>query len=110
MLAVLAIAEVALGGQDRFRNRDNLFRPTEADHVAESWIGDLLAVGHPHAAASSHVEPEQLVFLGDGDKPEVVGEYVDVVAGRHCDGDLEFAGQVVLAVHRLFVGGQFAAG
>jgi hypothetical protein len=62
-------------------------------------------VGHAHAAADSYIETKQFAIFLDGNEAEIVGEYVDVVAGRNGNRDLELARQVRCTVNRFAVGG-----
>ena len=101
VLAVRAVAEVALHEHDFFGDLDHLLRRAEADDIGEARIGCLVAVGGPHAAADGDVETGEFAVFDDGDERQAVGEDIDIVRGRHRDGDLELARQIGLAVDRL---------
>ena len=81
VLAVRAVAEVALNGDDLLRDVDHLLRAAEPEDVGQAGVGLDLVVGHPHAPADRDVEARQpAVVVRDRDEAEVVGEDVDVVA------------------------------
>ena len=102
VLAVLAVAPVALHGDDRLGDRHRVLRLAKAEKVGGARIGVRLAMGHAHAAADRDIPARD--FSGgveDGDETEIVGEDVDVVRRRHRHDDLEFARQISPAVDRL---------
>ena len=101
MLARPAIAEIALGRDDGFGDREQLLRPQEADDVGDPRIGRRIAVAGAEPATNRQVEADQLACLDDGDEAEVVCEYVHVVDRRHRDRRLELARQVGRTVDRL---------
>ena len=79
-LAVLAVAPVALHGDDLLGDIDRLLGRAEAEDVGRAREGVVLAVRHAHAAADGDVVADELALLDDGDVAEVVREDVDVVA------------------------------
>ena len=76
-------------------------RCQETDHISHARKRVRVAVRHAHAAAGNQVVAEQLVALGDDNEPEVVGENVDVIQRRNCEGRLEFARQIRLPIERV---------
>ena len=104
VLAVAAVAMVALGGDHGLGQRQQLFRPHEADHVGEAREGAGFAVRGAESAADADVEAGQLAVLDDRDEAEVVRQHVDVVDRRHHQRGLELARQVGRAVDRLGLG------
>ena len=103
MLAVGTITVIALDGDDRLRHVHRVLRLAEADHVAGTRVGLGLTVGHPHAAANHDVVTDDSIALHDRDKAEIMGENIDIVMRRQCDGDLEFARQVGTAENRFIL-------
>ncbi len=102
--AAVAIAPVALHGDDLLGNVDRLLRRAEAHHISGAREGVDLAVRHAHAATDGDVPADQLALLvGDGDIAQVVRVDVDVVRRRHGDDGLELTREVVDAVDRLLV-------
>ena len=111
-MAVVAIAEVALRGDDRLDDVGQILRRHPGDRAAEHRIRVVgPGVAHAHPAAGEHDEPGQLAgeTLTQGrDDADVVGMDVDAVVAWPGDADLELARQVGVAVQRLHgaVGGR----
>ena len=99
VLAIGAVAEVALRGEDLLGHVQHLIGQAEAQHPAQIGERGRLAVRHAQAAARGDVEAGQTSVLGDGDKPKIVGKHVDVIAGRNGYRDFEFPRQVGRPVH-----------
>ena len=78
-MRLVAVAPVALHGDDLLGDVDGLLGRAEAEHVGRAREGVELAVRHAHAAADGDVPADELAVLDDGDVAEVVREDVDVV-------------------------------
>ncbi len=100
-LAHHAVAEIALRGHHRGRQRNDLVRRDEADHVADARIGLGIAMAGAHAAADADVVAAQFTGFDHGDEAQVLGEHIHVVHRRNGEADLELARQVAVAVDRL---------
>src|SRR5262245_22535241 len=78
VLAILAIAPVALHGDDGFGDLDSVRGRAKAHDVGSARIGILLAMSHAHAAADSHVPTRDIPGLVlDCDVSKIVRKYVD---------------------------------
>ena len=104
-VAVVAVAVVALGGDDRLDHVAEVGRWQPRDGTGQQRVRVVgPVVGHPHAAAGEHHEPGQLARRPFGQRrhdADVVRVHVDAVVARPGDPDLELARQVGLAVDRL---------
>jgi len=100
--ADVAVAVVTLHADNGLGHGHGLLGGAEAHDVGETGKGLFVAMGHAHAATDGDVVADDLVVFDDGDKAEVVGEDVDVIARGNGDDGLELARQVVLAVDGLF--------
>ena len=104
-MPVVAVAEVALGGDDRLDDVGEVRRRHPRDRAAEHRVRVVgPGVAHAHPAAGEHDEAGQLAGepLAQGrDDADVVRVDVDAVVTRPGDPDLELARQVGLAVQRL---------
>ena len=101
MLARGTVAMVALRGEYRFGDDEQLLRGDETDQMPEQGIGAGVTVAGTHAATNADVESCELAVLDDGDEAEIMGEHVDIVVRWHGKGDLELAWQVGLAIQGL---------
>ena len=104
-MAVVAVAEVALGGDDRLDDVGQVVGRHPRDRAAEHRVRVVgPGVAHAHPAAGEHDEAGQLAgeSLAQGrDDADVVRMDVDAVVARPGDADLELARQVGVAVERL---------
>ncbi len=102
VLAVRPIAEVALHQHHLLGHIDRLLGQAKAHDVGGPGKRLGLAVGHAHAAADRDVVADHAAgLIRDRDEAQIMGEHVDVVAGRHRHHDLELSRQVVGPVDRL---------
>src|SRR6185295_2829206 len=97
-LAVLAVAVVALHGDDRLDEVDDPLRDDPAERHGETWVGVLLAgVAHAHAPADVDVVPGDRAG-GDlahrRDEGDVARQGVDAVVAGPGHRDLELPRQV----------------
>mmetsp|Transcript_18303 Transcript_18303/g.57001 ORF Transcript_18303/g.57001 Transcript_18303/m.57001 type:complete len:498 (+) Transcript_18303:86-1579(+) len=101
--AHLAVAVVALRGEDGLPQLERVARGHEAERLGDARKGARLVVRAAHTATYVRVEPlERLaVRLEQHDEPQVVGEHVDRVVAGHGHANLELARQVRRAVQRL---------
>ncbi len=90
-LAHRTVAEVALRGDHRSGDIQQLFAGHEADHVGHARPGLGIAVRGAHAATDADVVAQQLPIAQDSDKAQIVGEHVHIVERRCGETDLEFA-------------------
>ena len=104
-MAVVAIAEVALRGDDRLDDVGEILRWHPGDRPAEHRVRVVgPGVAHPHPAAGEHDEAGQLAgetLTQGGNDADVVRVDVDAVVARPGDADLELARQIGVAVQRL---------
>ena len=107
---VAAVAVIALHGDHGLGHLDHVLRGSEPQGVGEAGVGDLLAVGHPQAAAHQHVEPRERVPVGNHHEPQIVAVDIGAVVVRGCDGGLELAREIALSVDRLGLGRRCALG
>src|SRR6478672_12949672 len=99
VLAVLAVAPIALDGDDGFRHFYGIASGAKTHHVCCARIRILLAMGHAHATADRDVPADYIAgIVRDSDVAEIMRKYVDVVRWRHRHHHLEFARQIGLAV------------
>ncbi len=102
-LAVGAVAEIALDGDDLPAGIERFLLRDKADDGAKQRVGLRISVRHAHAAAHRHVEAGERAVFFHGNQADIMREYVRVVIGRHGDGDLEFARQVMGEVKWVFL-------
>ncbi len=98
---LLAISVVALQGQDRLDQIQNVVCSHVTQWVSGAGEGLLLVVGPAHA--STHVDiatPRPSVRIREEHQADVLGEQVHGVVTGHGDGHLELPGQVGGAVER----------
>ncbi|MCW0450427.1 hypothetical protein NB706_003261 [Xanthomonas sacchari] len=101
-LAHRAVAQVALGGDHRGGDVEQLRAVDEADHVGHARVGLRIAMAGAHAAAEADVVAGQrAVGAEHADEAQIVGEHVHVVDRGQRETDLELARQVGVAVDRL---------
>ena len=103
VLAVGAVAEIALHGENFFRHFDDFFAGKVTDHVGETRIGLGVAVRHAKAAADGEIVAEEFPVFPDGDETEVLRVDVDIVARRHGEAGFEFAREISFAVDGFFL-------
>jgi hypothetical protein len=85
-----AIPMVSLDQHHLLSHVFTLFDGTETDDITDTRIRLLASVSDPHAAADGDVEAAQLsLLIDDSNKAKIVGEYVDVIARRHCHSNFE---------------------
>ena len=104
---VVAVAVVALRGDDRLDDVADLARRHPSHGLREQRIGVVgPVVGHAHPAAGEHHVARQLAGRPLRERrhdADVVGVDVDAVVARPGDGDLELAWEVRRSVDRLHV-------
>ena len=101
MLAVLAVAPVALHGDDGLCDFHGVTVRAETHDIGSARIGVLLTVSHAHSAADSNVPANDIAACIDNrDVAEIMCEHIDVVRWRHCHNNFEFPRQVGFAVDR----------
>ncbi len=59
-------------------------------------------MGGAETSADGNIETFQFVLFDDGDQPQIVGKYVDIIIRRDGNADLEFAGEVAVLIERIF--------
>jgi len=52
-------------------------------------------MGDPHASANGNVVADNLIILENCNEADIIGEDIDRVIGRYCDGNLELPGKVL---------------
>ena len=105
VFAFLAIAVVALGGDDSFDGVDDVGAMDVEEGLGEEGAGGEVAVVHAEAAADKEGVAFDRAVDEVGDEADVLGEDVGVIAGGDGDADFEFAGQVEFAVDGVFAFG-----
>mmetsp|Transcript_9523 Transcript_9523/g.23919 ORF Transcript_9523/g.23919 Transcript_9523/m.23919 type:complete len:524 (+) Transcript_9523:264-1835(+) len=102
--AVLAVAVIALGGDDRLHEVEELVRADEAQMIGCASKSGLLLVGATQTASDGDVEAfEHAGGAGDDDDADVLDVDIDGVVAGDCDSHLELSGQVNVAVNGLDV-------
>ena len=100
---ILPVAEVALGGDDRFAKFHDIRCFYIAQHIRQAWKCGRHAKGHAQSAPGGQVEPNQVAVFFNSDQPDVIGKNIGVVLGWYRQRNFELAGQVGFAVNRLRV-------
>src|SRR5215471_6677409 len=103
MLSIGPITKVSMNAKHGFCNCDDFVGSEEADDIRESRVGGFVAMAPAHPAADSEIVAHQAVVLDDGDKPEIVGEYIEIIYRRDHKGCFEFSGQIGLTIKRVCV-------
>ena len=102
MAALLAIAVVALQGDDRLQQLEDVLVGHVAEGIGHAGEGLLLVVGAAHATAHIHVAAlGPPLGVTEQHQAHVLGEQVHRVVTRHRHRHLELAGHVGGAVKRL---------
>ena len=103
-VAVLAVAEVAVDGDDGLDDVGQVVGRGPHERRGQAGVGVVLpGVALAEAAADEHDVAGDAVAC-DGHEADVVGVDVDAVVAGEGEPDLELAGQVGLAVERLDLG------
>ena len=101
MAATDTISKVTLGGEDGLGHGENLLWQNEPQGVCQAREGRRIVMRGTHATTCHNVETGQSIIAGNGNKSQVIGIDVDIVAWRDRNCSLELAGQISIAIQRL---------
>ena len=104
VLAVCAVAEVALRGENGLADFVHQIGRDEAERVGQAREGLGVSMAHAEPAANGDIVADEFAVFDDGDVAEVLGVNVHIVRGREDEAGLEFAREVSVAIHRLALG------
>ena len=79
MLAVRAVSEVTLGGEDGLSNLVDLIGRDEAQNIGQAREGFGISMAHSKPAADSHIVADELAVLDDGDVAKILGKDIHIV-------------------------------
>src|SRR5689334_9310600 len=85
VLADRAIPELTMKRENSLRQRFQMLRPQESQHVCQPGEGLGIAMRHTHTAAGQQIVAFQLATFGDDDEAKVIRKDVDVVERRNSE-------------------------
>ena len=104
MLAIGAVPGVAVGGQNRFGDVDQLLSAEESKDVGDAGEGGRIIVAHPKTATAQQIIAEWsrgIGGIGYGNQSEAIAVDIGVVQRRDGEGDFEFAREILFSVKRV---------
>ena len=79
MLAVCAVAEVTLGGEDGLANFIDLVGSDESQNIGQAREGLGISMAHSETAADRDIVANEFVILDDRDVAEILGKHIHIV-------------------------------